>query len=266
MSYFSGIQFVGWYDSPKNSRFFDCTFQDYYGLQYNHSGRFLYCCGDSPLKQYSGPHLFITRPGVRFRYGVIQGEVRHHCYVCFRGERVAKYVQTGLLSETSLPIAIANHDKFHMSMIELMELLDAGAVNDDLAVHTLEGLLLQSHQMPLPATHNTELLEQIENVAGEIRKHPERSWSFEDIAARLGISYAHFRRLFKQHIGFPPSRFVLTIRLQRASNMLIHSNCQIGEIAEQLGFYDIYHFSKLFRKQFSLAPGKYRKDFARAKA
>ncbi|HAV14348.1 MAG TPA: AraC family transcriptional regulator, partial [Opitutae bacterium] len=65
-----------------------------------------------------------------------------------------------------------------------------------------------------------------------------------------------FRKVFEQ----TPTRFLIRYRLTRASQILMHSDESISQIAQNVGFYDHSHFTREFRKLFGLAPGRYRRE------
>lgn len=48
------------------------------------------------------------------------------------------------------------------------------------------------------------------------------------------------------------------VRIHWAKRFLLSDLFSLPEIAEKLGYYDIYHFGKSFKKQTQLSPGKYK--------
>ncbi len=82
----------------------------------------------------------------------------------------------------------------------------------------------------------------------------------EDIARRLDMSRAHFFRVFKEQTGLTPYQYHLKLKVNRARQMLRHSNASIKQIARALGFRDVYHFSQFFKKQTGIAPTPWRRS------
>jgi AraC-like DNA-binding protein len=102
----------------------------------------------------------------------------------------------------------------------------------------------------------------IESVIRQIKKAPELNWNLQSIAAGCGVSYTHFRRLFKIVSGMPPGDFIITERMNKAARILRQNNPpEIKETAEICGYDDIYYFSKLFKKCHGIPPGRYRDNF-----
>ncbi|MGC6424126.1 MAG: helix-turn-helix transcriptional regulator [Lentimonas sp.] len=76
-----------------------------------------------------------------------------------------------------------------------------------------------------------------------------------DVSFSLGATNGRFLMVFEQ----TPSRFLISYRLTRASQLLMHSDETISVIAQEVGFYDHSHFTREFQKLFGLAPGRYRR-------
>ncbi len=79
--------------------------------------------------------------------------------------------------------------------------------------------------------------------------------SIADISAVCGVSECYFRRLFKEYSGESPMEFRQHYRIEKAKQLLLSDEgLTIGEIADELNFTDIYHFSKTFKKYNSISP------------
>ncbi|MBP3381822.1 MAG: helix-turn-helix transcriptional regulator [Clostridia bacterium] len=78
-----------------------------------------------------------------------------------------------------------------------------------------------------------------------------------EIAQICGVSEGYFRKLFKEYSGENPVDFRQKHRIEKAKQLLLLDTHSIGEIAEELHFSDIYHFSKTFKKLIGISPQKY---------
>ncbi len=81
-----------------------------------------------------------------------------------------------------------------------------------------------------------------------------------EIAEICGVSEGYFRRLFREYSGENPIEFRQKHRIEKAKQLLLLDTNSIGEIAEELHFSDIYHFSKTFKKVTGISPKKYMKQ------
>lgn len=81
-----------------------------------------------------------------------------------------------------------------------------------------------------------------------------------DIAKICNVSECYFRRLFKEYSGESPMDFRQHYRIEKAKQLLLSDEgLSIGEIAEELHFSDIYHFSKTFKKYTDMSPNLFLK-------
>ena len=85
--------------------------------------------------------------------------------------------------------------------------------------------------------------------------------SNESLAKRINMATNSFARLFKTETGTALQQYVLTRRVDKACMMLHHSNASIEEIAEECGFCDRYHFSRMFKKIARKSPADYRSSY-----
>ena len=74
-----------------------------------------------------------------------------------------------------------------------------------------------------------------------------------------GYSSAHIRRLFKKETNLSPIEFLNNRRIDYAKELFWKWKRQIPvkEISLMSGFYDMYYFSRLFKKQSGLSPTEY---------
>jgi AraC-like DNA-binding protein len=80
----------------------------------------------------------------------------------------------------------------------------------------------------------------------------------QEYLERTGPGYAHQCRIFKQHYGLAPLRYVNESRMTRIKNLLRDTDQPISAIAEMLGYDNLGYFSRVFRKHVGLAPRDYR--------
>ncbi len=100
--------------------------------------------------------------------------------------------------------------------------------------------------------------EGIRRVIEAIEEDPKKSWTVSEMAQMAGYSKPHFNRLFKAETGSSALNYVTQYRIHHASRLLRESSLTITEIAESLGFCDVYFFSRQFKKITGLPPGKLR--------
>ena len=82
----------------------------------------------------------------------------------------------------------------------------------------------------------------------------------KDLAASCDMSRGHFIRAFKQSFKFPPHRWLLIKRVERAQSLLRCSEDPISQIALECGFADQSHLTRVFSKSVGVSPAVWRRD------
>jgi AraC family transcriptional regulator len=75
-----------------------------------------------------------------------------------------------------------------------------------------------------------------------------------EIAQVVGVSPYHFIRLFKASTGKSPYQYLVEARVRRAKELLATGKFTIGEVANEVGFFDQSHLSRHFKRIFGLPP------------
>lgn len=86
-----------------------------------------------------------------------------------------------------------------------------------------------------------------------------RDLRLEEVAARLGVTYATFRRRFSAATGLSPSRYRAARVIDRACELMAHTSKTDGDIAAELGFCDPFHFSRRFKAITGQTPTRFRR-------
>ena len=85
--------------------------------------------------------------------------------------------------------------------------------------------------------------------------------SLDEMAESIGLSTAHFARMFRKSTGETPHQFVLRQRVERAKAMLRVPDVRVLDVAVACGFATQQHFAQVFRDVCGVSPTQYRQDF-----
>lgn len=84
----------------------------------------------------------------------------------------------------------------------------------------------------------------------------------ELLASKTKYGTSHFRKLFTEIVGISPLQYVTKVKMEKAKELLYSDVNKISEIADLLGFENVYYFSNAFKKYYGLSPIKYiKKDY-----
>src|ERR1700721_970338 len=94
----------------------------------------------------------------------------------------------------------------------------------------------------------------------------EDDLSLDEMAQAVGLSTAHFARMFRKSTGETPHQFVLRQRVERAKAMLRVPGVRVLDGGVPCGFKTQQHFAQVFREVCGVSPTAYRQDFLSSKA
>jgi AraC family transcriptional regulator len=98
----------------------------------------------------------------------------------------------------------------------------------------------------------------LRRVTEFINDNLEQDLTLTEIAAVADLSRFHFARSFSKTLGVTPQQYIAARRIEKAKDLLSHSNLPIVEIGFQTGFKNQSHFTTLFRKIAGFTPKVWR--------
>lgn len=90
--------------------------------------------------------------------------------------------------------------------------------------------------------------------------YAENDFRIEKLYEISKISSRYYERLFYQRFGQTPKEYILKLKIDCAKELLLSEKTLIKDIALKLGYSDIYHFGKIFKKKTGYTPSQYRKN------
>ncbi|MEG0268605.1 MAG: AraC family transcriptional regulator, partial [Carnobacterium sp.] len=85
--------------------------------------------------------------------------------------------------------------------------------------------------------------------------------SLKSVSKQMAISPSYFSSLFKKENGMSFTHALIKIRMEKAKEHLLTTNCKIVEVALASGYTDQHYFSYCFKKYFGESPNKIRETF-----
>ena len=138
-----------------------------------------------------------------------------------------------------------------------------GLVTDELLVLKLKELMLLLLQ-----THNSETIIKLissiftprqASLNDIIQTHLFSNFSVGELAVLAGRSISSFKREFHLLFNDTPANFIKEKRLDKAESLLKYADYPVSEICFQIGFNDMSHFTRTFKKRNKLSPLAFRK-------
>lgn len=99
----------------------------------------------------------------------------------------------------------------------------------------------------------------VSQIQAYLNDHYREKVSLEQIAANMYLSSYYISKIFKSETGDSPINYLIGIRMEKAKEILEQQPAlSLQETAAQVGYEDVYHFSKLFKKYYGISPGYYK--------
>ncbi len=150
-------------------------------------------------------------------------------------------------------------------MLREQERMDA--FSQDLILSCLSQLLLtllretatqrQPAALPLCTQNENEIIRRAQQY---ISTHVRSRLSVPLVAKNADVSPSYLTALFHKHLQISPGEYIRRIKLQESKQMIREGNLNFTQIAAQLQYSTVHHFSRQFKEKFGLTPTQYAKS------
>ena len=98
----------------------------------------------------------------------------------------------------------------------------------------------------------------VKNALAYIEENYKQKLTLGEVAEKTYVSQWHLSKLLNRHTGQSFSDILNHTRIEHAKELLKDPSLRIGDISEQVGFLDLAHFSRVFKKQEGVSANEYR--------
>ena len=198
--------------------------------------------------------FFILQPRIKCRYRCFPGG-RWRCYI-FRFSNPVMIDELNLAVHQLYKVPNSAYARnISKSIIDEVLNRDHGYVNQ--IDNLICDYLFQSKRM---TTQDRDYgSNKIKKIIRWIHHNFDKSINVDALIKLSEMNRTSFFKAFKKETGQTPIRFFLNLKLDSASLFLLETDMRTAEIAQMLSFYDEYHFSKMFKQRFGMAPSVFRK-------
>ncbi|MEN8661193.1 MAG: AraC family transcriptional regulator [Lentimonas sp.] len=203
--------------------------------------------------------VFTYGPGVSQSFGnESERPFRKYFIVCEGAEFPEAWHRAGLRPGEMLTLGAA------ASLVSVFDqMLDEGQQSDAQTIQVVSGLqevllaLIARHQRT--ASGEKTGSRKAYDLAMDILLRDYRSLhALSDLAERSGYTGEYLCRIFKKYHGDSPYQVLLHRKMSAAWLLLRGGQLQVGAVAQEMGYDDQLHFSRVFRKLMGCAPSSVR--------
>lgn len=260
--------------TPKCAASVDKKFEGYQTLQYGERGGVELFYGEQRyLLDEDTPWFWTAYPGPHIRFHAAPGlPWWRHRYVAFQGPRVARWIADGLWTERPQPAPInlaAVYPARFDELIRLSRQPPADRWSLARAVNLLEAILIELAEdrartmtaSVVPEPWLAELIARIEEAETiPILTEEPSPLDYAGFARAHGMALTTLRRRFRAATGAPLHEWAVQSRIARARHLLGETDMPVKAVAAQLGYRDVYFFTRQFRQTVGVPPAAYRRS------
>jgi len=100
----------------------------------------------------------------------------------------------------------------------------------------------------------------VDDIEEYINQNYNKSITMDSIAEKFNLNRAYMRNIFVKEKGIPPKKYLTMLRIEQAKRLLDTRKFSVSKIAYSVGYEDVFHFSKLFKKYCNESPAEYMKN------
>lgn len=128
------------------------------------------------------------------------------------------------------------------------------ATNCDVVLESFHYLSHNDTNLNGNYTNNSKLTQQAINLINQ----NIQDINVNKLSENLGVSRSYLTTKFSNDLGLSPSQYLIKTRIDKAKHLLVNTNIPISDIAIDIGYSDVFYFSKLFKNRENISPSKFR--------
>lgn len=179
-------------------------------------------------------------------------------YVVFAGTEAKR-----LLDESPLHGGRAVQVSSPKEVVELYEILQREGASESvygarICAALVPVLIMKIAERAVPyAVEESRALATFHRAKHWIERHYVHLRTVEQAAQACHIEVAYLSRLFQRFGHTTPYRFLMRLKMNRATELLVDDGMLVKEVAAKLEFADAFHFSRVFKRVYGLPPGRF---------
>jgi len=240
---------------PKNWHYEEKTGRPHHGLVYVLGGSAIYRIAEKTFTVQKNDIVFLPEGSVYSTIGSVD-DPYHYIVVSFKLDEGSSQL-AGVLDHLLQPDNYAYYTNMFYGLTNTW--FYKGIIHKVKSKAILNEILYQLLFDSISKNVHTDYLHRVYPAVSHMENNYSTDISMVDLAEMCNLSISHFRKLFKVVYGIPPHDYLNTLRINKAKDLILSELYPISEIAEKVGFTNIYYFSRLFKQITGLSPKKYRR-------
>lgn len=239
-------------------KYVDITVKNYHLFHYvlNGEGTLLL---DGKKYHLKKGHIFYIPPNTKAVYYPNKKNPWMYAWVGFNGSRAEAYLKRiGI----NIKNPIFNDQKSYKLSSLFISLVDSFYHTKYLNIDALATFMKIIYQMTIMHDDKDQVITIKESYIRSAKQYIENNYQYKikvsDIADALGLTPNYLANVFKEELDATPKQYLTHYRMLIASELLVKTNLNIKEIANEVGYKNPFHFSNEFKKVYNTSPTDYR--------
>ncbi len=226
----------------------------YHAFEYIASGR--WCLRVNGQEQVLEPGaVFGYTPATRFELQALDSSDLIKYFVDFSGRRAGPLLDRCRIVDGS-PVYLGAPHRIREMLDQLLDCAASSpAIAAEMAAHLTGFLLLRIREEAGASRHPAS---SGNNAYLRCRRYVEHHFAslrtVEAIADACHLDPSYMCRLFREHCGETPYQLLIRLKMNHAAELLVLNHDSVKAAAHAVCFDDPYHFSRVFKRTFGLAP------------
>lgn len=208
--------------------------------------------------------IFILLKGMQVEYVASIDDPWEYYWIGFSGSNANEYLNRTSITNSCVANCGENSKipQIILNMCEISKTYNPSSSDDILLLKELYSLLYALiEEFPKPFEYkDKELHTYIQDALNFINSNYMHSITVQEIADYVNLSRSYLYKMFIKNLGISPQRYLINLRMYKATLLLKSTKLPIGEVASSVGYSDSLLFSKTFSKHFSMSPLNYRNN------
>ena len=208
--------------------------------------------------------IFILLKGMQVEYVASIDDPWEYYWIGFSGSNANEYLNRTSITNSCVANCEENSKipQIILNMCEISKTYNPSRSDDILLLKELYSLLYALiEEFPKPFEYkDKELHTYIQDALNFINSNYMHSITVQEIADYVNLSRSYLYKMFIKNLGISPQRYLINLRMYKATLLLKGTKFPIGEVANSVGYSDSLLLSKTFSKHFSMSPLNYRNN------
>jgi AraC-like DNA-binding protein len=196
------------------------------------------------------------------RYKPDQNTGWNEHYIGFNGDFCAQLFQEGFFQAGKPVLYVGFQESLLKLFFEIIQLVkDEKTGHQQVAAASMMLMLSKILSVVRNQEFAGKTIERtIRKACLYFRENLNTNVNIESLATELHVGYSYFRQMFRKYTGISPTQYHLSLRIQKAKDLLVSTEQSFKEIAIDLGFESYFYFSRIFKDKTGKSPMEFRKE------